>query len=88
MSGYSNSYSYSGSRQGRMDDNMDDKQNLLNGKVVKGLKMSDGTAIEGYIVGIAPFTYILPQKEVDKICCTGQQQVRINIVAERILANN
>ncbi len=60
----------------------------LNGEAVKGLKMSDGSVVEGYIVGFAPFTYILPQNEVDRICCTGQQQVNINVLAERILEHN
>ncbi len=64
---------------------IDTKTNILQGTVVKGLKMSDGSPVEGYVVGFSPFTYIIPREVIEAACCTGQQQIKITIVAERIL---
>ena len=50
--------------------------------------MSDGEPVTGFVIGTAPFTYILPEDEVRKACCAGKQQVKIEITAERILAHN
>lgn len=60
----------------------------IDGKVVTGRRMSDGEPITGFVVGTTPFTYILPEDEVRKACCTGEQQVKIEITAERILAHD
>ncbi|MCH3999669.1 MAG: hypothetical protein LKF15_01395 [Lachnospiraceae bacterium] len=61
---------------------------VIDGKVVTGLRMSDGTPVTGFVIGTTPFIYILPEDEVYKACCTGQQQVKIEITAERILAHD
>lgn len=60
----------------------------IDGKVITGRRMSDGEPITGFVVGTTPFTYILPENEVRKACCTGEQQVKIEITAERILAHD
>lgn len=59
----------------------------IDGKVVTGLRMSDGTPVTGFVIGVAPFLYILSEDEVRKACCTGEQQVKIEITSERILAH-
>ena len=63
-------------------------KNIIDGKVVTGLRMSDGEPVTGFVVGTTPFTYILPEDEVRKTCCTGKQQVKIEITAERILTHD
>ena len=67
--------------------NRDDITQALEGRLVTGFKMSDGEPVKGYVIGHTPFTYILPQKIVQEACCTGQQQVEIHGVAERVLAH-
>jgi len=71
------------------DNNKENEQmSVIDGKVITGLKMSDGEPVTGFVIGTAPFTYILPEDEVRKACCTGEQQVKIEITAERILAHD
>ena len=60
----------------------------IDGEVVTGRRMSDGEPVTGFVIGTTPFTYILPEDEVRKACCTGEQQVKIEITAERILAHD
>lgn len=50
---------------------------VLNEFIVMFLVMNHGNA-----------GYILPEDEVRKACCTGEQQVKIEITAERILAHD
>lgn len=70
------------------DNKEDEQMSVIDGKVVTGRRMSDGEPVTGFIIGTTPFTYILPEDEVRKACCTGQQQVKIEITAERILAHD
>ena len=70
------------------DNNKEGQMSVIDGKVITGLKMSDGEPVTGFVIGTAPFTYILPEDEVRKACCTGQQQVKIEITAERILSHD
>lgn len=58
---------------------------LKNSLKVRALKLSDGTPIEGYLIGFPIFLYVLPVEAVEKAICTGQQQVDISVTAERIL---
>lgn len=64
------------------------KPNIIDGEVITGRRMSDGEPVTGFVIGTTPFTYILPEDEVRKACCTGEQQVKIEITAERILAHD
>lgn len=61
---------------------------MIDGKAVTGLRMSDGTPITGFVIGTTPFTYILPEDDVCKACCTGENSVKIEITAERILSHD
>lgn len=61
--------------------------NAIDGKIVTGLKMSDGEPVRGFVIGTTPFTYVLPEDEVYK-ACNGEQQAAITLTAERILAHN
>ena len=70
------------------DNKEDEQMSVIDGKVVTGRRMSDGEPVTGFVIGTTPFTYILPEDEVRKACCTGQQQVKIEITAERILAHD
>lgn len=60
---------------------------VLNGEIVTGLKMTDGSPVRGYVVGADPFVYIIPVEVIENACCSGQQQVEIHIVAERVLVH-
>lgn len=70
------------------DNKENEQMSVIDGKVVTGLRMSDGEPVTGFVIGTTPFTYILPEDEVRKACCTGEQQVKIEITAERILAHD
>ena len=59
----------------------------IEAQIIKGLKMSDGTLVEGYVIGFTGFLYLIPREEVEKACCTGQQQIEVTIQAERILSH-
>lgn len=58
---------------------------VLDGEIVTGIKMSDGSPVRGYVVGSTPFVYILSVEEIENALCTGEQQVEVHIVAERVL---
>ena len=59
-----------------------------NGNLITGRKMSDGAPVSGFVIGTEPFLYILPEEDVRKALCTGEQQVKLEIAAERILAHD
>ena len=61
---------------------------IIDGEVVTGRRMSDGTPITGFVIGKAPYLYILPEEDVLNACCSGEQQVKTELVAERILAHD
>lgn len=47
---------------------------IIDGEVVTGRRMSDGTPITGFVIGKAPYLYILPEEDVLNACCSGEQQ--------------
>lgn len=55
---------------------------VIDGKVVTGRRMSDGTPVKGFVIGI------LPEDKVRQICYSGDNQIKIEMTAERILSHD
>ncbi|MFN2926466.1 hypothetical protein ACKX2L_06025 [Lachnospiraceae bacterium YH-ros2228] len=60
----------------------------IGGKVVTGLRASDGRPVTGFVLGTEPVLYILPEEEVRKVCDSDEPQMEIKLTAEMILVNS
>lgn len=60
----------------------------IGGKVVTGLRASDGMPVTGFVLGTEPVLYILPEDEIRKVCDSDEPQMEIELTAEMILVNS